>query len=330
LPKAAKSLREMDIDKILLNVINNEASKEEHAALEAWKQESQDNLTLLQDIMRKQELAVSSNYKVYDKEKAWKKVSAQMEPMTVLKSEKSGLAKYSLLLAACFAGLALYFFMNKETAAPSIYQAETEMMAFALEDASQIWLRDGGSSLEIKSDFVDERRVALTGEAFFDIAKDPSKAFIIELKNNDFIKVLGTSFNVINTADDFEISVYSGVVELHTLNRILTLSKGDKVSKELGGAMVKVKDNNRHRLSWKNKELVFDNSELSEVFKAVSDHYNVDIQLDNKTINLANCKVRTKFTNEPIEKVMQQLAKHFGFNYQLVGKTISISDLKCD
>jgi len=317
----------MDIDKILLNVMNNKASKEEYEALESWKNDSKENISLLQEIVAKQQTADIS-YKQYNSEKAWKKINAQIEPSTPITANKSKSSNlWIFILVAALLGLASYFFLGVEDKTNQ-YKSETETMAFALEDNSKIWLRDGGSTLDIVTDFNQERTVALSGEAFFDITPDKDKPFVIQLANEDFIKVLGTSFNVINRAGELDVVVYTGTVELHTMNRTHTLTKGDRVSL-INGATVKYKNQDAHKLSWKNNELIFDDTDFSSVLDAIANHYKVDFDLDKNSVNLANCSVREKFTNETIAEIMVELSKHLGFNYNIVGNQIKITDLSC-
>lgn len=318
----------MDIDKLLLKVMNNKASTAEYEALEAWKNDSEDNIALLQQIMTGQAEG-KSTYKQYNKEKAWKTIDAQLDPAISLTPKQKPRKGWLAILAMIIISIAAFFYLSNKNEKLNQYDSANEMLAFALEDDSKIWLREGGSTLNVLSDFQKERKVALTGEAFFDISPDKNKPFIINLANEDYIRVVGTSFNVINTEDQLDIIVYSGTVEFHALNRVLTLQKNDRVTREQG-AIVKRKNNNQHKLSWKNKELIFDNIDLSRALDAISDHYKVDFTLDNSTTNLANCTIRTKFNNEPIESVLKELSNHFGFNYSLSDNNIIISDLSCN
>ncbi len=318
----------MDIDKILLQVLNDKASKEEYEALEAWKKESADNIELLQQLSQKGS-PETKPYKQYDKHKAWKLVEAQMDssPQPIKKSKKSSNVLWYLLGIISILAIIGYFVLNNEKT-PTVYKADNALLAFELQDKSNIWLRDGGSSLELKSDFESERRVALQGEGFFDISPDKERPFVIELNDNDFIKVLGTSFNVVNQQDKFEIAIYSGTVEFHTLNRVITLQKGDQVSKVMG-SITKHKMTQNNQLSWKNKELVFENSDFSSVMSALSNHYGVQFKLDDQTVNLANCSIRTRFSNETINQVLEELASHMNFNYAIANQEVTISNLTC-
>lgn len=315
----------MDIDKLLLKVMNNEATKEEYNALEQWKSESQENIQLLQELASGNKNA--TDYQDFDKEAAWEKVESQIEPTQSPKVSSN--TTWYVVAGIAILAIAAYFFLPEKETQPSVYKSDAdEVMAFALEDRSKIWLNEGGSAIEIKSDFQSERRVALSGEAFFDIAPDKDRPFIIEVANNDFIRVLGTSFNIINEDDEFDLTVYSGTVELHTLNRVLTLTKNDRVTR-INGAMAKVKNNDQNKLSWKTKELIFENSALNQVFEALEDHYNVNIQVESNG-TLGKCRIRTRFAQESITKVMKELSAQYSFKYEIDSNNISVSGLSCN
>lgn len=111
------------------------------------------------------------------------------------------------------------FYFSQLTQQPSsrwqVYTcAPGKLMKVALMDGSIVWLR-GGSTLHYPSAFDDKRIVSLEGEAFFEIAKQEGKPFIV---HTDYLstRVLGTSFNVqaYPTAEQVEITVATGKVEV--------------------------------------------------------------------------------------------------------------------
>ncbi len=319
----------MDIDKLLLQLLKNEDASKEYGTLEEWKKEAAESLKALDALGKDNEKNISSTYKSYNKEAAWDKISPQLEPTPAPQSPKSHKWIWATLLFLLISCAAIFTYRSVSSSTDKeqkIYNSDTQTMAFALEDESQIWLREGGGLLSIESDFAQERRVKLKGEAFFDIAKDVERPFIIELTNNDFIKVLGTSFNVINIGDELDLVVYSGVVELHTLNRVFTLQKGDMATRIKGSiALVQNKDHNK--ISWKTNQLVFEDTPLTKVFKALENHYNVTIQLDKELSS--NCPIRTKFTEESIEAVIEELSQLTRFEYEINEHQIAIKNINC-
>lgn len=323
----------IDIDKILLKVLNDEAGKKEYSALEAWKKESANNIQLLNDLKASQ--TKTAPYKAYDKEKAWDKLNAIIEPQSPLvtpivpkpknvsKRPWIGLAFMGLLIL----GITAYFLYPTEPLAPKSYKTENSNQQFALADDTQIWLKRGGSSLAVVSDFEESRNVELQGEAYFDVASDKAKPFYIMLGNNDKIKVVGTSFNILSLGQALDLIVYEGIVELHTLDRVLELRQGDRATR-INGAIVKAKNTDKNKDSWKTNNLVFDNSDLGSVFKKIEEHYDVKI-VHNHNSELS-CLVRTRFTNETISEVISELATLNNFEFEIKESIIHITNLTCN
>lgn len=314
----------LDIDKIITKVFADKASQEEYAALEAWKNESAENLKSIQQLMPDASSELS-DYKEYDKLQAWNKISSQIEEPT----RKSPIFRYAVLgIITLIALAALFFWTSTDDTTQTHYIADEETINFQLPDDSKIWLRDGGSTLDIIS-FEDGRQVALSGAAFFDVAHDKERPFTIKLNDKESIRVVGTSFSVFNNGNDLDILVYSGIIELRTLDRKITVGKDERIKRVTGGALAKVKQKANNDLSWKTNELVFEDSGLDDVFQAIEDHFRLDIQVQATTKDISTCKVRTRFKDQSLESILDELSQHFKFNYDILDKTVSISDLKC-
>ena len=318
----------MDIDKILLKVLNNNADSAEYAALENWKQESAANLELLKELQENAQKGMDG-YKDYDKNSAWHKVETRIIAGEASKPSSSRLLP--IILAAVCLGLLIsgfYLYESRKKEIPIQHIAQQENLQFALEDQSDIWLRNGGSELEVLSDFGEERRVSLTGEAFFEITQDINKPFIIELQNSDFVKVVGTSFNLVSDKTTFDLTIYSGVVELHTMDSVITLTKGERATR-VNGAIVKLNNADLNKLSWKSNELTFHNADMITVFRAIEAHYKTEIDYTDASNNLSNCLVRTRYTNESLEQVIQELSTMHGFDFVNSHEKIIVKNLSC-
>lgn len=312
----------MNINKLILKSLNKTASLEEFNALEAWKNESKENLEFLKS-MQKQNNNI--NYQEFDKEKAWNNINSHLNQPT----PKIGYSRWWATAAAAIIVLfsvGSYLYMNTERT-PELFKSTNSTKHFALKDNSEIWLNTN-SEVAYLSDFVNERRVSLNGEAFFEVEADKTNPFLIELNSSDFIKVVGTSFNVIKRGDDFDLTVYSGKVEFHALNRVINLTKGERIVK-VNGAFAKVTNTDKNILSWKNKELIFDDILLEKALSKIGDHYNVTINVDD-SIDMSKCNLRSRYTQESITDVMAELTKFFALEYTHTDNLISISKLKCN
>ncbi|MBT8232935.1 MAG: FecR family protein [Saprospiraceae bacterium] len=307
----------MNIDKIILKVINNSASTEEYEMLESWKKESQENLEFLKTMSEKYK---DVNYQDFDKQKAWSSVESQIG------DKKPGMIKWiaAILVLGLMLGAYFYFKSDKRI---DVFQSQNETQHYALKDNSEIWL-NRNSLVSYESEFINERRVALEGEAYFEIEANKENPFIIELNETDFIKVIGTKFNVVNTIDEFDLTVFSGIVEFHALNRVIILEKDDRIVK-VNGAFTKIKNRNLNTLSWKNKELVFDNEFISRVFPALERHFGVSI-VPPQNADLSSCRLRSKYTQENISEVFKELEKIYDLDYTISEKQVVITSFKCN
>ncbi|EDM34196.1 putative anti-sigma factor [Pedobacter sp. BAL39] len=225
---------------------------------------------------------------------------------------KTPVMKYTA--AVLLLGLLAFFYSrypssDKRTADQVITTGAVSKKTLTLPDGSVILLNAGGS-LTIASDFNDkDRKVKLTGEAFFTIAKDKSRPFIIQsgkLKTT----VLGTSFNINAYPDlsETKIAVATGKVKV-------VQSRNGKQEVMLAEAMVKnqvlvfnhktqraeIKKGDTELLRlWADQKLYIDNYAIGDIAKQLSRHYNIEVVLDPKmddpakyTIMLGNERIQT-------------------------------------
>ncbi|WP_282124898.1 FecR family protein [Marinifilum flexuosum] len=279
---------------------------------------SEKDLGLVEDVMHIREL--------YNADIAWNKVNDQIT------NKKSGKkitlnAKRILQFAAMIiVVIGLGLISNKvynDYLSPYqtfISQAHESNKSIVLADGSTIIL-NGKAKLVYPRKFNDDtRNVSLEGEAFFDIAKNPNKAFIITAKDAE-IKVLGTSFNVIAKDDKVEVLVKSGKVRFSEINNkeSVILEKGDfAILKE--SLLSKSLMNDDNYLSWKTQKMVFRSMELKEVAKVIERTYHVQIQFESNEIEKE--QISTTFDQESLSHVLSNICMTFNLTYEKKGQTI--------
>lgn len=218
-----------------------------------------------------------------------------------------------------------------------------------LPDGSSVWL-NASSNLTYDKDFGKSlREVNLTGEAFFNVAKDPSRPFIIHTKVID-VKVLGTEFNVKAYPNDSytETSLIRGTVEVTVKNRSgekLHLIPNEKIripnsipDEPEKTALVKPKafilpqpltydqaDNTVIETSWMQNKLVFqENETFREVAIKMERWYGVQISFASE--NVAQMRPFGSFTNETITQALDELRESLRFSYKISGNYITITN----
>lgn len=148
-----------------------------------------------------------------------------------------------------------------------------------LPDGTRVWL-NAASSITFPIAFVgDKRTVSITGEAYFEVAKNPSKPFIVQA-NQMYITVLGTHFNINAYSDepDTRTTLLEGAVSVTAGQHMTTLSPGQQVRLDKNNALTVANDVDvEDVIAWKNGYTVFENADIETIMRQVSRWYNVEV-----------------------------------------------------
>ncbi|SMC60097.1 FecR family protein [Pedobacter africanus] len=156
---------------------------------------------------------------------------------------------------------------------------------FTLPDGTKVWL-NSASSIQFPQAFsgVKERRVLLTGEAYFEVAKMNYKGrrlpFIVESKGQE-VEVLGTHFNINSYTDEEEIrtTLLEGSVKVQSGVKTVTITPGQqsRINNYLPGKITVVPGKIEQVMAWKNGYFHFENDNLPTVMRQLSRWYDVDV-----------------------------------------------------
>ena len=148
-----------------------------------------------------------------------------------------------------------------------------------LPDGSRVWL-NAASSLKFPTAFVGkERRVELSGEAYFEIVKNASQPFFVTV-NKANIAVLGTSFNVMAYADEAAIktTLLEGAVKVSKADAFNLLKPGEQSMLEPNGQMhVIEKADVDLAVAWKNGLTSFKSADIKTIMRQVERWYDVEV-----------------------------------------------------
>jgi len=274
------------------------------------------------------DLGAAKGEKEIDVDGAWSKVSLRMN------ESRFRIMRYSFIRVAAVAlvvlgigSVAVYmnnsgYFSKKITASTSI---DEKNIVVNLPDGSKISL-NRNSVLTYRENFGKKNRnVQLTGEAFFEIAPDASKPFIIDAGKAD-VKVVGTSFNVItnNTESVVEVFVKTGKVILSDKSgsQSIALEPGfvGKMDSKTSGKNINEDPN---YLSWNTGLLVYDGQKLDIVFSDLKRVYNMDIVADDPAI-LEN-PWNSPIDNATEDTIIQLICASFNLSYTSDGNVYHLS-----
>lgn len=154
-----------------------------------------------------------------------------------------------------------------------------------LPDGSKVWL-NAASSVHYPTSFIgNNRQVDITGEAYFEIAKDVDRPFIVRVSSTagekEVVKVLGTQFNI-NAYDDEPVvrtTLLEGVVRIEKGTATALLKPGQQASlTDAGKLYVANNVNVEEAVAWKNGRFYFNGTPLPDVLRQVSRWYDVDVE----------------------------------------------------
>jgi ferric-dicitrate binding protein FerR (iron transport regulator) len=195
----------------------------------------------------------------------------------------------------------------------------------SLSDGSKVYLNRNSEFSYRKNFGKTGRNVKLTGEAFFEIAPDASKPFIIDAGKAK-VKVVGTSFNVItnNRESSVEVFVKTGKVLLfdNSGSHSLQLDPG-YVGTLTSKKAFKTVNSDPNYISWKTGYLDYSGQKLSIVFNDLKRVYNMDIVVDDSLI-LEN-PWHSPIVNSSQETIINIICRSFNLNYTKDGNVYHLS-----
>jgi transmembrane sensor len=151
-----------------------------------------------------------------------------------------------------------------------------------LPDGTRVWL-NAGSSLRFPVAFGKERNVKLTGEAYFEVAKDASRPFTVSVRDIG-VSVLGTHFNIMAYSDEKAITttLLEGKVKVTDSNGSHhELKPGEQAVADASG--VKISDADiEQAVAWKNGYFKFERANIEVIMRQISRWYDVDISYEGQ------------------------------------------------
>ena len=293
-----------------------EASAGEEQAVKVWIEENQANrdyfnqFKLIWDTS-KQLAAVST----VDENAAWQRFQNRVkegakETVLVKKMNFSWMRIAAAFILIIGAGVLGYiFFSNGGTPKQLLAQTQENILKDTLPDGSTITLNKK-SSLSYPEKFKgDNRKVTLKGEAFFNVAPDKKKPFIISV-NDVQVTVVGTSFNVKSENGNTEVIVETGIVKVTKAGKTVDLRPGEKTmirAADYIPVMEKVTDKLYNY--YRSREFVCDSTPLWKLAEVLSEAYNVHIVIARP--ELRNQPISTTYNNEPLDHILELIGQTF-------------------
>lgn len=273
------------------------------------------------------ELREMDKEKEINVDQAWDKLYSRLRDNGLISEEPAVRKRFftpalyrvaAALLILIGIGSALLYMNNKDLFSSKIVVATTEdqkNLEVTLPDGSIIFLNRNTQVTYSRNFGERERSVALTGEAYFEVARDESKPFTVDA-GKARVRVLGTTFNVRASDQDSPVEVFvrtgKVLVTGTTENSDLVLDPGNIGTVYPDRSELSVNTDPNY-MSWNTGLLVYDGQTLDIVFRDLKKVYNMDIVADDPAI-LSNTWT-SPIDNQPQETIIRLICASFNLGY---------------
>ncbi len=194
-----------------------------------------------------------------------------------------------------------------------------------LADGSKAWL-NAASSLRFPTRFTGaERKVEVTGEVYFEIAKKAGVPFEVILANGCKLQVLGTHFNVMDYEDEktIETTLLEGSVMFVYKENNIIIQPGQQVvlDENTSGLSLNRQVDLEAVMAWKNGKFYFKSADIESVMKQLSRWYDVDIEYKGRVDKKFEGSVSRDISASNIFKILEATG---GVNFKIDGKKILV------
>lgn len=202
--------------------------------------------------------------------------------------------------------------------------ARGEQYQVFLPDGSKVWL-NAASSVKFPLSFgaLKERRVYITGEAYFEVSKDKLRPFRV-VSEQQVVTVYGTHFNINSYADEAAVktTLLEGSVDVNG-----TLLKPNQQAVLAGGKINVIPVRVDNVVAWKNGYFRFSEESLESIMRKVSRWYDVEVEFQNPSLKKVEFGgVMTRYTT--VSKLLETLEYTREASFELKGRTIIVKDKK--
>lgn len=198
--------------------------------------------------------------------------------------------------------------------------------SFLLPDGTKVFLNSESTITYLDGFEGEQRKIQLSGEAFFEVVRDEQKPFVVETKNLT-TTALGTSFNVDAYPNETEeVVLVSGKVKVNKgadLNLAKILLPGEMAAYE-NGTINKYHEVDPNLFAWKDGVIVFQQTAFNQGIKDLERWFGVEIEIKNMPKG-KDLKFTGTFKNQSLSNVLQSMSFSMRFDFKITGKEVLIT-----
>lgn len=318
------------IDQLIISFLDGQLTPEECQELQQWIAESDEHQQYFDERTEVLFSAVdASTLQQYDSKKAFARFQERVK-----RAERRNYKLQWFKYAAIFIAVAGLSFTTYQLGINSIVSQLADIqLESPMGSKSKMYLPDGtiiqlnaGSTLTYSQGFgVDNRRVKLSGEGYFEVAKNTQLPFVVETGNLK-VRVLGTIFNITNYDSDAEaiVALVEGKVALNNNKQeTLYLSPGQSATFNKKTQAIHIADCDIDSMNdWTEGTFTLDGQPLKDIIRILERHYNVAFTVKNAHLLQYRFYGSFSLSEQSIAEVLNTLSKTGKFKYTIQGKKV--------
>ena len=329
------------IDELIANYLTEGLDKNALDELKTWIAASAENQ---QYFIRQREIWFSAVSReaasVYDKDKAFENFRNRVESQKEIQSTSrrgfslSALWRYAAVVAIIIAVGCISYWQGevnvKDTFADISVEAPLgSKTKLYLPDGTLVWLNAGSRMTYSQGFGVDNRKVELEGEGYFEVKRNEKIPFFVKTKDLQ-LQVLGTKFNFRDYPEDHEVvvSLLEGKVGLNNLLREekeAVLSPDERAVLNKANGLLTVESVTASNASqWTDGYLFFDEELLPDIAKELERSYNVKLHIANDSLKTFRFYGNFVRREQNIQEVLEALASTEKMQYKIEERNITI------
>ncbi len=309
---------------LIIRYFTNEISENDVKQLHAWLQESEENRSFYKTLKSTWILSGLSDEKSeIDSAEDWRIIKNRIESKQVSGNGRT-LRLFRLLPIAAaillLLGIGFNWFSPNDNTGSFLGTEGGELVS--LPDGSTISLF---KNAHLSYDFTDDnqRKITLSGAAFFDVSKDESRPFIIGSPSLR-IEVLGTQFLVEDYGDvEAKVLVRSGKVGVRTPTDYVIAQKAESVRMKGNGALEKYLSEDKNSRSAQDAILVFEHADVKAVMSQIKRHFGLAKVIYNG--DFTDCFLTSRFEQKSLPSILKIIESTLGITTDLTDSILTIS-----